>query len=343
MNKANYTKSKQGIIFFFAFQALLLVVANHLVGMERVQRVRTPLDIVLLMVLWVLANPDTFRSVALRFGCQPGTVYFHYSYIIECLREMAPTYIRWPNANERAEIKEAFQAYSGFPGIIGVIDGTHNVITAPVRQKRRYRNRFQSYSLNTQVVCDHTLLIREIHIGEVGSVFDQRALSRSPLYRKLLEALQEFLGFDEHLIGDGAYTLIRSLLVPFRNIGNLTPQQRLYNQLLSRCRARIEHAFGKAFGQWRRMKFLHCVNLDIAVDHIMACFVLHNFMILHGEVMLVSIIFRILFLEEKIETRGAHHSRNPVYNILKSGLKSDLKSLKSGMTFLKFDIKSLES
>ncbi|KAK3931999.1 ATP-dependent helicase/nuclease subunit A [Frankliniella fusca] len=34
------------------------------------------------------------------------------------------------------------------------------------------------------------------------------------------------------------------------------------------------------------MKMLQCVNLDIATDHIMACFVLHNFMILNGEVLM---------------------------------------------------------
>ena len=56
----------------------------------------------------------------------------------------------------------------------------------------------------------------------------------------------------------------------------------------------MEHCFGKAFGQWRRMKFMYSLNIELAVDHIVSCFVLHNFMILNGEVLIVSIIIFIV-------------------------------------------------
>lgn len=193
---------------FLLLQVLLETLAHHLVYSGRVQRVRNSLDIPLLMVLWILANPDTFRSVALRFGVLPGVVYFHYAYIVEALREMRPKYVQWPDENERALIKARFEEYSGFPGIAGVIDGTYNTITAPVEQRDRYINRHHLFSFNTSVVCDHTLLIRDMHIGEVGSLPDQRTFRRSPLYKKLLEDNdQQYLLVDEHLIGDGAYTL----------------------------------------------------------------------------------------------------------------------------------------
>ncbi|XP_034236326.1 uncharacterized protein LOC117642351 [Thrips palmi] len=271
------------------YETLLETLAHHLVYSGKVQRVRTPLDIPLLMVLWILANPDSFRSVALRFGVLPGTVYYHYAYIIEVLRELAPKYIQWPDAEERIVIKGSFQAYSGFPGIVGVVDGTYNNITAPIEQPDRYINRHDTFSFNTSVVCDHTLLIRDIHLGEVGSIHDQRVFRRSPLYQRLLnDDQQQLIAVDEHLIGDGAYSVSETnfIMSPFRNRGNMTELQRRFNYALCWCRARIEHTFGKAFGQWRRMKMLQCVNLDIATDHIMACFVLHNFMILNGEVLI---------------------------------------------------------
>ena len=271
------------------FQELLQALANHLVNRGKVHRVRGDFDISVMTTLWILANPDTFRSVALRFNCQPGSVYFRYSYLIETLREMAPQYIKWPDAAERIRIAMAFEAYSGFPGIVGVIDGTHNMITAPVVQKRRYRNRYHTFSLNTQVLCDQNLLIRDPYIGEPGSVHDMRMLRGSPLYARLLTGNEDFIPPEEPVRGDGAYTLMSSLLVPFRNVGILTEQQRRYNRMFCRNRARIEHAFAKAFGQWRRMKSLHVLNMDVAVDHIMACFVLHNYMILEGEVLLVSL------------------------------------------------------
>ncbi|KAE8738155.1 hypothetical protein FOCC_FOCC016375 [Frankliniella occidentalis] len=267
------------------FEILLETLANWMIDNGKVLRIRKRLDIPLLMVLWVLANPDTFRSIALHFGVLPGSLHDHYSTLIGCFRAMAPLYVKWPDAEERRVISAKFEAYSGFPGIVGVIDGTHNVITAPNEQANRYRNRYSSHSLNTQAVCDHNLLIRDFHVGEVGSMHDARVFRRSPLQRKLLEnENNDVLDADQHLIGDKAYPLM--LMIPFKNQGNLTAEQRLYNRCLCKSRVRIEHAFGKAFGQWRRMKMLHTANLELAVDHIVSCFVLHNFMILNGEQLL---------------------------------------------------------
>ncbi|XP_052125219.1 uncharacterized protein LOC127749746 [Frankliniella occidentalis] len=271
------------------FEVLLETLANYMMDTGRIIRVRNRLDVPLLMTLRILANPDTFRSVALHFGVLPGSVHENYSIIIECLREMAPIYIKWPDAQEREHISSVFEAYSGFPGVVGVIDGTHNVITAPSQQAERYRNRYKTYSFNTMAVCDHNLLIRDLHVGEVGSLHDSRVFRRSPLFRKLLEDdNDELLQYDQHILGDKAYALMDSVMVPFKNLGNLTAEERAYNHSLCKSRVRIEHAFGKSFGQWRRMKHLESANVEIAVDHITACFVLHNFMILNGEKLLTG-------------------------------------------------------
>ncbi|KAK3911041.1 Protein ANTAGONIST OF LIKE HETEROCHROMATIN PROTEIN 1, partial [Frankliniella fusca] len=269
------------------FEILLETLANWMMDNGKILRVRKRLDIPLLMVLWLLANPDTFRSVALHFGVLPGSLHDHYSALTACFSEMRSMYIKWPDAARRREISAAFEGYTGFPGIVGVIDGSHNLITAPAEQKEKYRNRHHTHSLNTQAVCDHNLLILDLHVGEVGSLHDSRVFRRSPLYRKLIEnENDEMLDVGQHIIGDKAYALMDCVMVPLRNVGNLTEEQRLYNYSLCKSRCRVEHAFGKAFGQWRRMKMLHTANLDIAVDHIVSCFVLHNFMILNGEKLL---------------------------------------------------------
>ena len=85
-------------------------------------------------------------------------VHFHYCYIIESLREMAPQYIQLPAAHERTAIKGRFEGYSGLPGIVGCIDGTYCVVTAPVLQKARYRNYKPTYSIKAIVICDIMLL-----------------------------------------------------------------------------------------------------------------------------------------------------------------------------------------
>ncbi|XP_052131059.1 uncharacterized protein LOC127751468 [Frankliniella occidentalis] len=246
------------------FEALLRELAFFLYDTGKVQRVRNRLDIPLLMVLWILATPDSFRSVALRFGVRPGSVHDNYSFIIEAFRNMAPQYIMWPDRQERAMIKERFYQYS-----------------------KTYINRHHQYSFNSMVVADDNLLIRDLHLGEVGSMHDARVFRRSPLYMKLLQDdNEEYLSEDEHIVGDGAYGVTNFLMCPFRNVGRLTEEQTECNKQLSRCRVRIEHTFGKAFGQWRRMKMLECSHIDLAIDHFTASYVLHNFMILNGERMM---------------------------------------------------------
>lgn len=189
-------------------QVLLETLANFLIDSGKVIRVRNPLDLPLLMVLWILANPGTFRSVALRFGVLPGEVYYHYAYIIEALREMGPLYIQWPDEQERARIKARFLAYSGISGVVGVVDGTFNNVTAPLFDKNRYRNRHHQFAYNTMAICDDNLLIRDMHVGEAGSMHDSRVFRRSPLYQRLLhDENNELLAPDEHIIGDKAYTL----------------------------------------------------------------------------------------------------------------------------------------
>ncbi|XP_034233348.1 protein ALP1-like [Thrips palmi] len=264
------------------FEALCDTLHQYLRDTGRLRRERRPFRDVVLMVLWILATPDSFRSVALRFGVSPGTLYYFYGYIIEALRELAPHYIQWPDNEDRERIRTTFEEASGFPGVVGSIDCTHVYVTAPVNDPASYRNRHHTYSHNVQVVVDCDLLVRDIHVGEVGSMNDKRVFRRSPLSESLLRE-EGLTPPDEHLVGDGGYTLTYYMMIPFLNNGHLTEQQLNFNKRLSQCRVRVENAFARGKEKWRRLKFLHARNQNIVVDHITACFVLHNFIILNGE------------------------------------------------------------
>lgn len=236
----------------------------------------------LLMVLWIFATPDSFRSVALRFDSYKSDVHRYYVKIITALREMAPRYIKWPTREERYQIKTHMQGYSEFPGVIGMIDGKHFEISKPLEEPAAYRDHHHRFSIKAQAVCDHTLLIRDLYVGEAGSLHDARVFRRSPLCQSIIfdENLMEP---DEHIVGDAAYMLMDRVLTPFDNNGHLTPQQRNYNYLHSRSRMAIERTFGKLTTLWRRNHYLHSYNIDYAVDHIASAFVLHNFKIIHGQ------------------------------------------------------------
>ncbi|KAJ1518861.1 hypothetical protein ONE63_011525 [Megalurothrips usitatus] len=255
------------------FEDLVRTVHHHLVERGRLRREKRPFIDIMLMVVWLMATPDSFRSVASRFGVQPYTLWYFYSYrVIEALRELAPTFITWPSRQERVGFKNFFQRHTGFPGVVGSIDGTHINISAPLDFPRQYVNRHDAYSINVQCVVDHTLLVRQVHIGEVGSMNDQRVFRRSPLYHNLLQRDARFLEVDEHLVGDGGYTLADYLLTPFANNGHLTAEQLNFNRRLSQCRVRVENAFARAKGKWRRLKYIYARNrgflLTISQHHL---------------------------------------------------------------------------
>lgn len=283
-----------------------------------IQRERIPLDLMILHAIWILATPDSFRSVAMQFCVRPSTIHSHYLRIISVLCRLAPRFIKWPNQNERRVISNAFREYSNFTGIVGIVDGTYMVVTAPTIQPKRYIDRHHQYSINVQAVCDHRLLVRDIHVGECGSMTDARVFRRSPLSKSLLTN-PNMLEPNQHIIGDSIYMLtdkvnlvcmlklpadnfanftftymfVLQLLTPFRNNGHLNVPRRKYNYLLCKCRARVEHLFGKIFSQWRRLKFLHCFDFEYAVETIVACFVLNIIMILEGNEEIDVCIFMI--------------------------------------------------
>lgn len=84
------------------------------------------------------------------------------------------------------------------------------------------------------------------------------------------------------------------LIIPYRNVGNLTRQQRAHNYILSRCRSSIERAFALLKGKWRRLKYFPNYCIEYAMDHITACVVLHNFILLEGnpyQVVTINVVF----------------------------------------------------
>src|SRR2546425_396744 len=95
-----------------SFQILVREVTNHLIEKGRLIRIRTPVVDHLLMVLWILATPDTFRSVALRFGVYPSGVHDAYRCVLLALIEMGERYVNWPNQEERSVIKRRLERVS---------------------------------------------------------------------------------------------------------------------------------------------------------------------------------------------------------------------------------------
>ena len=136
-----------------------------------------------------MATQDSFRSTALQFKTRPRTVHYFYLYIIESLRELSARYITWPNAHERAQIKAAFERATGFPGVVGSIDGTHHDIIGPRNQRVMYVNRHHSYSMNTQV---RTV----INQGNQGNVRGEKCVGNQGHVREITNVSGNSLFFN---------------------------------------------------------------------------------------------------------------------------------------------------
>lgn len=81
---------------------------------------------------------------------------------------------------------------------------------------------------------------------------------------------------DNFLLGDSAYACLRQLIVPYRDNGHLTRNQRIFNQKLSSCRVIIENTFGCLKQRFRQLYHLKLRNILRMVRVIHACCVLHN-------------------------------------------------------------------
>ncbi|XP_071109875.1 uncharacterized protein [Haliotis cracherodii] len=104
----------------------------------------------------------------------------------------------------------------------------------------------------------------------------QVVFKNSPLAQKLAD---DPLPKEYHLLGDSAYGLSSSLLVPFRDNGHLTNVEKRYNSAHSSTRVDIERCFGLLKGKFRKLKFLDMRNVRDIPLVIVACCALHNFIL----------------------------------------------------------------
>ncbi|XP_011701250.1 PREDICTED: putative nuclease HARBI1, partial [Wasmannia auropunctata] len=246
-----------------------------------------PADKQLLLSLWRFATPDSYRSIIERFNVGKATAIRTVRRVAKALCDLSPTYIVWPTNKKIEAIVLGFASKSGFPDTIGVIDGTHIYIPAPIENADAYINRKKRHSIQLQAVCHHTMQFTHIYVGNVGSVHDARVFR--------LSAVQDYINDptkfpnNTHIIGDAAYGLHQHLLVPYMDNGHLTVRQENYNYCHSSTRMVIERAFGLLKGRWRSLLHVLAINLlDFTPYHILACCVLHNICLLQKDELTIN-------------------------------------------------------
>lgn len=231
-----------------------------------------------LFSLWYLANSETFRQCADRFDLSQSSSHKVLCKTLKFIISLKHKYLKWPTEQESKRVCQQFKSKYNINGIMGAIDGCHIRIRRPTKHEEDYVNRKGFHSILLQGVCDYRKLFIDVHIGESGSLHDARVLRKSPLYRVAQEDRNIF--HDFFLLGDSAYPNLKWLAPPFKNHGQLTDNQILFNVKHSSARSVIEHAFGLLKGRFRRLFYLHNLNIDIINECVMAACILHNISIL---------------------------------------------------------------
>jgi hypothetical protein len=228
-----------------------------------------------LLTLWILGNQECFRSTADRFGFSRGHAHKIFIKTIKYVTSKKNKYIIWPVGQHLMKNVDNFNHLRGnnsFPNVVGCVDGTHIMIPGP-RNDDSFYNRKGVNSMILQGICNSGMSFIDVYCGWPGSAHDARVWRNSPIYQNLRNnAIPTFY----HLLGDSAYPLEEFIIVPFKDNGHLTAQQKRFNKILSSTRVVIEQAYGRLKGTWRRLKFLNIQNLTYFKYIVTAACILHN-------------------------------------------------------------------
>ncbi|XP_050707771.1 putative nuclease HARBI1 isoform X3 [Eriocheir sinensis] len=182
-------------------------------------------------------------------------------------------FISFPTTQDVTEANKAdFLTIANFPGVIGVVDGTHVRIVAPKEEEDVFVNRKGYHSINVQVIFDANYRILDILAKWPGSVHDARILNGCGV----AELFQRgHVPPGSHLLGDSGYPSKPWLLTPY--LRPLPGPQSRYNRAHKRTRSVVERGIGQLK---RRFHVLHSevrVTPPVKVCKLIhVCGMLHN-------------------------------------------------------------------
>ena len=119
----------------------------------------------ILIFLWGMANQEPARTIADRFDITRSSYNRVFWRVVTAAVDLRHEYIKWPTGeyhkclskclpftgNNLLEISSSFEDEGRFPGVIGIIDGTHVKIRTSESEPEANINCKKFHSLNVQV------------------------------------------------------------------------------------------------------------------------------------------------------------------------------------------------
>ncbi|XP_065084912.1 putative nuclease HARBI1 [Ochlerotatus camptorhynchus] len=224
--------------------------------------------------LWFCANKDSYREIGTLFNMSESSFFKCLNRILDFLYDVSKTIIRFPDSTaEKERIATDFRSISGFPNVIGCIDGCYIYIRKPANKIRStYVNRHDLLSITLQGICDAKRRFIDVCVGSPSRIHDSRIFSLSPVS----DELPGICHGKYHLLGDAAYPLREYLLTPFKDYGNLSQKDTNYNLKHSQTRVKIENCFGILKQRFRQLTRLDFFRVERMCKFVLACCTLHN-------------------------------------------------------------------
>ncbi|OWY94961.1 LOW QUALITY PROTEIN: hypothetical protein PHMEG_00035170 [Phytophthora megakarya] len=242
----------------------------------------TPENMLQMTISWLAgSNYHTTRNLA---GASVPGFYSCLHAVMDAICEYPELRIRSPAESEEHMLKLAddFTSISAdgiMTGCVGCIDGWLYHIRAPSALEvpdvaAFFSGHYQMYGVNVQAICDAFCRFTGYCFNSPGKVGDSIAFRKLKLSQDIMQLPAGF-----YLVGDNAYPLSSSLLVPFNKLEIKSRKHSDYNFYLSQLRIRIEMAFSLLVNKWQifqRPLVVDFVNIGKVIK---TCMKLHNFCI----------------------------------------------------------------
>ncbi|XP_015121537.1 putative nuclease HARBI1 [Diachasma alloeum] len=229
-----------------------------------------------LAVIWLLATPDSYRSIGDRFDMSKADLFKVFVKVITGLNTMVPRIIEWPNEARRRVIERSLAGVAGISGVVGIIDGTYVEMKAPQQHPEAYVNRKCFTFMTLQGICDHELLFPDVFTGYSSAVSDIRIFRNSDIYPKFRNNPQSYFEDHQRILGDKAYPINKLCLTPYIAHHALTRCETNFNTKHAKTRTAIERCWALLYGRFRCLSCLNMNRMDLVPATIVACCVIHN-------------------------------------------------------------------
>ncbi|XP_036340767.1 putative nuclease HARBI1 [Rhagoletis pomonella] len=166
-------------------------------------------------------------------------------------------YVVFPSAADEAIVKSQFYEVCGFPGILGVMDGSHIKIVAPkADNESAYYCRKGGHSINLLLICDSKYTIRYANAKFPGTSHDSYIWRCTQLQNYLKE---KYLRGERNfwLLGDSGFVLQPWLMTPISEASNAAEER--YNIAHKNTRCIVERCIRVLKARFRCLSYERCL------------------------------------------------------------------------------------